>query len=194
MSEGSNHTREISLGDDFGPVVVKVNGASIEVGADGRVEASASSEGKLQIDPAHWPIYGHQIGDEMEDGTVYAGISPDTTRPIYTTPADAPLTYTFNKVFHEVQKYADALNKQRADGHDDWRVPSQGELNVLFENRNKGKLAGTFNETGEDPAGWYWSSMPGTFILGLAQRFSDGCQYSGCNYRDGDATLRCVRG
>src|SRR5438128_1884955 len=34
-------------------------------------------------------------GDRMPDGTVYAGISPDTHERMYTTSSDAPLTYTF---------------------------------------------------------------------------------------------------
>src|SRR5437762_3304433 len=34
-------------------------------------------------------------GDKMPDGTIYAGISPDTHEPMYTRPSDAPLTYTF---------------------------------------------------------------------------------------------------
>jgi hypothetical protein len=31
-----------------------------------------------------------KIGDEMEDGTIYAGISPKTHQQIYVTPKDAP--------------------------------------------------------------------------------------------------------
>src|ERR1039458_10259614 len=31
-----------------------------------------------------------KIGDKMPDGTVLAGISPDTNKPMYATPADAP--------------------------------------------------------------------------------------------------------
>jgi hypothetical protein len=49
----------------------------------------------------------------MKDGTVYAGISPDTGQPMYATPADTPLTMTFS----EAVGYADALD---AHGHNDW--------------------------------------------------------------------------
>src|SRR5260370_42273506 len=35
-------------------------------------------------------------GDKMPDGTIYAGVSPDTGKAMYATPADAPLTYTVN--------------------------------------------------------------------------------------------------
>ena len=64
----------------------------------------------------------------MPDGTVLAGISPDTNKPMYATPADASLTMTFN----EAQEYAAKLD---AHGHKDWRVPTKAELNVLFNNR-----------------------------------------------------------
>lgn len=48
---------------------------------------------------------------------------------------------------------------------------------MRWENRNKGKLKGTFNETGSGPAGWYWSFSPygGN---GWTQRFSDGFRVS----------------
>ncbi|HYW44393.1 MAG TPA: hypothetical protein VE959_16140 [Bryobacteraceae bacterium] len=31
------------------------------------------------------------LGEKMPDGTVFAGISPETNQPMYATPADAPL-------------------------------------------------------------------------------------------------------
>jgi hypothetical protein len=36
-------------------------------------------------------------GDKMPDGTLFAGISPDSSKPMYTTPADASQTMTFNE-------------------------------------------------------------------------------------------------
>jgi hypothetical protein len=36
-------------------------------------------------------------GDMCSDGTVYAGISPDGNKPMFTTPLDAPGNYSFNK-------------------------------------------------------------------------------------------------
>ena len=123
-------------------------------------------------------------GDEMEDGTIYAGISPDTHKPMYARPKDESGTYTFN----EAAKHAKSLD---AHGHRDFHVPTVGELNALWENRNKGKLKGTFDETGSDPAGWYWSSTPSGNYGAWAQRFSDGLQnYSG---RGGGSSLRLVR-
>ncbi len=123
----------------------------------------------------------HQVGDRMADGTVYAGVSPDTGKAMYTTPADAKLTYTFN----QARKYAAALDSY---GHHDWRVPTRNELNVLFQNR---AAIGGFNISGVRPAGWYWASSPGTNLFGWAQRFSGGNR----DYTTGIlvSSLRCVR-
>lgn len=107
-----------------------------------------------------------QIGDVMPDGTVYAGISPDTGAPLYAAPGDTAQLYTYG----EAKDYAAALT---AYGHKDWRVPTPNELNVLFGNS---ALIGGFNVTSSDPSGWYWSSAPGAHGTAWGQRFSDGWQ------------------
>jgi Protein of unknown function (DUF1566) len=125
-----------------------------------------------------------KIGSLVSDSTVYAGISPGTQKPMYTTKADAPGVYTLDKA----AAYCSALN---ADSHKDWRLPTKAELNVLYQNRNRGQLKGTFNETGSGPAGWYWSSSQTDDICAWGQRFSDGDQYYyGRSYY---SSLRCVR-
>ena len=122
-----------------------------------------------------------KIGDEMPDGTIYAGISPDTNKPMYVAPADASLTMTFN----QAQEYAANLD---AHGHQDWRLPTEGELALLFNNRAK---IGGFNVTGSYPAGWYWSASENYEWNAWAQRFSDGGQ---SNFsKDNRSSVRCVR-
>ena len=64
-------------------------------------------------------------GTRMPDGTVFAGFSPDSGEAMYTTPNDEPLRYTFR----EAQARAASLS---AHGHNDWRVPTRGELRILF--------------------------------------------------------------
>jgi hypothetical protein len=184
-ASGEAPAQGISISADFNTVVL--NGATIERAADGHLVISAP--GVVVItkpapanDTAAKAKTAPRIGGEMEDGTILAGFYEG--KPLYTTPRDAPGTYTFN----EAAKYAKNLD---AHGHHDFHAPSKGELNVLWENRNKGKLAGTFNETGSDPAGWYWSSSQNGFNFAWAQRFSVGHQdYSGKLY---DSSLRCVR-
>jgi hypothetical protein len=121
------------------------------------------------------------IGTVMPDGTIYAGISPDTGRPMFTTPKDAPLTMTVG----QAAMYAKDLD---AHSHRDWRVPTKVELNVLFQNR---AAINDPKEGRHSERGWYWSSSR-CFSTAWAQRFSDGIQYD--NTRDVRSALRCVRG
>jgi hypothetical protein len=122
-----------------------------------------------------------KVNGKMLDGTVLAGISPDTHKPMYTMPADASLTTTFN----EAREYAATLD---AHGHQDWRLPTKAELNVLFNNR---AAIGGFNVTGSNPAGWYWSASPNFEWLAWCQRLSDGAQY--LNFKDTHLCVRPVR-
>src|SRR5580704_14378436 len=50
-----------------------------------------------------------------------------------------------------------------AHGHQDWRVPTKNELNVLFNNR---AAIGGFDTTG-----WHWSSSPYILWFAWRQRF-----------------------
>jgi hypothetical protein len=125
-----------------------------------------------------------KVGDKMPDGTIYAGISPDTNKPMYTTWADAPLARSFNSA----KDYARTLNRQYAHDHDDWRVPTKNELNVLFNNR---AAIGGFNESGCDSDGRYWSSTQYCKSVAWGQCFSEGYQGAGSIYTD--SAVRCVR-
>jgi Protein of unknown function (DUF1566) len=188
--------KEISLGEDFGDVIVKVNRATINVSAAGYVIADSPSgvEWRVANDEnkaaaSAEPMCREErierrIGDKMPDGTIYAGISPDTHKPMYATSADAKLTYTFN----QAQNYAARLSNLNANGHDDWRVPTKGELNVLFNNR---AAIGGFNISGSGPAGWYWSASPGNQWGAWGQQFYDGRQYD--IFNDHLMSVRCVR-
>jgi hypothetical protein len=118
----------------------------------------------------------------MPDGTVFAGISPETTKPMYATPADASLAMRFNKA----TEYAAQLD---VHGHHDWRVPTKAELNVLFNNR---AAIGGFNVTGSHPAGWYWSASQDNQFDAWGQRFSDGRQ-SNASGKASLFAVRCVR-
>jgi len=106
---------------------------------------------------------GPRIGDTMSDGTIYAGISPETGKPIYTTPADAPDFITFDME----QAYVAGL---RTHGRTDWRMPSKGELQVLFKNR---AAIGGFN-TRRSPfmSCIYWSGTSDRGTAAWCQRLS----------------------
>jgi len=143
---------------------------------------SAMAAATLQAsDRVEAPAAEPKIGDQMPDGTIYAGISPVTNKPMYAPSSDAPLTYTFN----EAKAYAKKLDE---DGHQDWRVPTRAELNVLFNNR---AAIGGFDVTGSDPAGWYWSASPNLTWHAWGQRFSDGYQLILNKFHH--SAVRCVR-
>lgn len=93
-----------------------------------------------------------EVGQKMYDGTVYAGISPDTGTAMYIMPQDVPGV----KVWKESQEAAEELNKFRAYGHGDWRLASEQEWDVLHKNRS---LIGEFNEKGGRDS-HYWSNTP----------------------------------
>ena len=130
-----------------------------------------------------------KVGTKMPDGTIFAGISPDTDKPMYVMAEDESVTMTFN----EAAKFSGGLNKYRAYGHKGWRVPTKAELNVLFQNCEKGALKGTFNLAGLYGAGFYWSSTPGDLGVAWYQRFSDGVQRDYASSLTHKLSVRCVR-
>lgn len=124
------------------------------------------------------------IGAVMQDGTIFAGISPDTGKSMYAMPAGMLLTYTFN----EAQRLADHANARKAQGHDDWRMPTRDELNGLFNNC---AAIGGFDLGGSYPSGWYWSGTAVNEGNVWCQRFKGGSQNS--NHTGNYSSLRLVR-
>jgi hypothetical protein len=120
-------------------------------------------------------------GEKMPDGTICAGVSPETGKLMFTTPADMPELMDFNKA-------AACAKEFDAHGHKDWRVPTDKELSVLFNNRT---AIGGFNLGGSTLDRWYWSSTPVYNIIGRCQRLSDGNQNT--YYRHYVLSVRCVR-
>lgn len=210
----NNESRELSLGNDFGPAVVHVNGASISVDeksnvvvvTKGNIDAhttqgsiTAYSDKPVQlkapvpeqtnaiaVQEKSGAKRGLEVGDKMEDGTIFAGVSPDTGANMFVTPQDAPGTLQWKAAMN----YAADLD---ANGHKDWKLPTKAELDVLYQNRDKGALKSTFDESGSSIAGWYWSSTAHGYDSGWAsmQRFSDGNRNWG--EKGYEASVRPVR-
>lgn len=157
-------------------------------------EGVAVYDGSVRVYPAKdeaaqpQAMTGPQVGDRMEDGTIFAGISPDTNKPMYALPEDAPLSAKWEQAMEYAAKF-------EGYGHPEgtFRTPTKGELDILAQNRTK---IGGFNETGLSPGGWYWSSTghPADEDLVYSQRFGDGyLDYRGCHRKHFEASLRLVR-
>jgi uncharacterized protein DUF1566 len=150
---------------------------AVEAIAAATLEAGGFDAASAAPKPAEPP----KIGDRMPDGTIYAGTSPDTGKPMYAAPADAPQPMKWQ----EAMDYAAKLD---AHAHRDWRLPTTGELAALFNNR---AAIGGFDVSGSNPAGWYWSASSDNEWGAWERRFSDGFQVS--DSKEGVSALRCVR-
>lgn len=80
-------------------------------------------------------------------------------------------------------------NALTAHGHDDWYLPAQDELAVLYANH---VALGGFNVSGSYPVGYYWSSSENDFAYVQVQNFSDGGQ-SPFGDKGDSFSIRCVR-
>jgi hypothetical protein len=89
-----------------------------------------------------------KVGDRMPDGTIYAGVSPDSGKRLFAAAADAPRLMAFKDANH----YAQTLE---VHGHKDWRLPTREELTNLFNNR--AEIGGFTTKPGSGNARWYWS-------------------------------------
>ena len=139
---------------DTGEITIHVNETIIELGADGLIKSYRHKNKQLKTPALEQEDSGApglsenlDIGDKMPDGTIYAGISPRTGRPMYVLPEEASGTLKWKAAM----KYAENLD---AHGHQDWKLPTASELRVLFENRAK---IGGFTASGSDPAVWTWT-------------------------------------
>ena len=152
------------------------------------------------------------IGDVCADGSIYTGLSPDGNVAMYATPADAPGLYLWGPEVATMPlctdgtpgtasscrtgrantsllaghagnfaaaKHCDGLS---AHGHDDWYLPAQDELDVLYDNR--GAIGGFSTDL-------YWSSSDMDTEEARVQRFSNGTQEG--DHKDEPLRVRCVR-
>lgn len=161
-----------ALRDREQPAAQEPDGAVHRIGA---IKADDARRGMHRAAHAEPPV-----GAVMSDGTIFAGISPDTGQPMYTTQSDAPAVTKW----HEALGYA---NKLDAHGHKDWRLPTKDELKMMFNNR---AAIGGF-ETCSTPSGWYWSSSSNNAWQARGRRFSDGSQGNLNKFHH--SSFRCVR-
>jgi hypothetical protein len=119
-------------------------------------------------------MLSRKAGERMPDGSIYAGLSPTTGSPMYTTPADAPHACTFR----EARRYAFNLD---AHGNRDWRVPTRAEMKALLAMRDVIDGLGS---------SCYLASAPGTKVVAALVASSAKAVIAAKPPR---ASLRCVR-
>jgi hypothetical protein len=186
-------TMALTIEETDDAVIIKKDGVEIDLGPNHSVVVH--TDGDVKVQPAATNDTAikaakdaPEVGDKMSDGSIFAGIS--TGKQMFAAPQDAKkadgtnLTMTFN----EAADYAKKLNAENYLGHNDWRVPTKAELNVLFNNR---AAIGKLDISGSSPSGWYWSGTPSYDNKAYGQRFSDG--YQDRNSRNNGSSVRCVR-
>jgi hypothetical protein len=141
------------------------------VGPDGKpfMSAPVNNNGAVRI---RFP----NIGDKMEDGTVYCGMSPSTGTAMFAMPVDSggkmswdkavEFTQTLVAFGHKGSQQATAkLLKDASKDDGGWRMPTREELDVLYMNKDK---IGGFSPS------WYWSSSGYGRYYAYSQHFDDG--------------------
>jgi hypothetical protein len=119
---------------------------------------------------------------KLADGTLFAGISPDTAKVLHTLPRDeSPHPVDFCLIrgtdIEEVARNA------RDCGYTDWRIPSPTELQLMHRDREE--IRGFGSE-------WYWTSSETSPSTRVAIRFPDGLMHP--DYLvNAKARLRLVR-
>ena len=162
----------------------KKNGdISIYTDGDVRIEPAVLADTRSKSFGVDREIAETPIGTVMPDGTLYAGLSPSTGKPMFTTHIDEPLTMSWH---HAMKRHLKGLNRH---GHEDWRTPSLAELNMLYENRD---LLGGFNTSAGKFGGYYLSADECYQTSAYSQRFCDGHQDNIEKHHK--LALRCVRG
>jgi hypothetical protein len=177
----------ISLSDGFSRVVVQGTNIRVEIFADDNVFFASpngamraieiGASGNTALSAMGWL----KVGARMPDGTIYAGISPDTAMPMYTTRKDSGFDVEWDEAMDHAANFG-------AHGHRDWRVPTKAELKVLFKNH---VAIGGFGPRNSRP-GWYWSSLR-RFYGTWTQHFGDN-GYGVHAHKHHVSSLRCVRG
>jgi hypothetical protein len=155
--------KQISLGNDFGPVVVEANGAQVMIEADGRFHA-ANDSAKTETAPEIGAI--ETDGDHK--GEIYGGILPDDNKPIWFLAA------------HKLMDYYAAVAWAKEQGAS---LPTRKQGGYLTTLKDKGgAFTEIFNRGASFPAGYVWLAEPIFRSNAWCLRLSDGNQGHGNRY------------
>jgi hypothetical protein len=87
------------------------------------------------------------VGDVMEDGTIFAGMSPVDGKALYVLPS----RINGSMAWDVANKHLSGLN---VCGHNDWRLGTPREVEEIYEHRNEGGLKKLFNHLGRETKFW----------------------------------------
>jgi hypothetical protein len=170
----TTNNKAVTILKDNSDAVLVAYGTEVHIHPDGTVGAPhlAPPANDTAVADAQVALV---LGQKMPDGSVFAGLTPDSKQLIYAMPEDL-VTRTFNDAAERIK----SLNAGNAYGQNDWQIGSLDVMRVLQKNQNEGSLKGTFKiaSSGDDSGcpEWYWSSTPNPAypILEYAVGFSNG--------------------
>ncbi|MGC2468043.1 MAG: hypothetical protein WA517_22825 [Candidatus Acidiferrum sp.] len=141
MAHGSDKAKEIILGDDFGEVIVRANGATVQIHADSSVETYPNDTAAN---------VAREIGDIECDGDhkgeIYGGILPSDNKPIwFSQPAPRLMNH-----------YNAAAWAEKQGGS----LPTRKQGDYLDTIKVQGAFKQFFNRSGSFPAGYVWLAEP----------------------------------
>jgi hypothetical protein len=118
--------KEINLGEDFGAVAVIVNGARIEIGANGDVTSIKPANGNTStaIAAAKEAL---EIGDRMKDGTVVIAVDLEKNTALFAPEG----IFGGSSDFEHQDGVVKNTNEQSLAGHKDWRRITDEEAGAL---------------------------------------------------------------
>ncbi len=141
-----------------------IDGVKIELADSGLI---VSTYGKVFVKPAPAKEIrpeDMEPGAKMADGTIFAGMSPDTKEAMYLAPADETLMMSFKKALARAEELS-------SDTGQNYRVPSEAELDVIFNNR---AAIGGLDTMSGGACSLYRSSTPGRDFTAKILDFSRG--------------------
>jgi hypothetical protein len=151
--------RQISLGNDFGTVLIEANGAQVVIEADGRFHAANDSAAKPT------PEIGTIESAGEHKGEIYGGIYPADNKPIW-----------FSVAPRLMDHYKAAAWAEEQGGS----LPTRKQGDYLTTLKGKGgAFTEIFNRGNSYPAGYVWLAEPSTFsrFHAWCQRLGDGDQH-----------------
>lgn len=165
--------------------MVLISGATFTLSIPYKELVEKIEEGASPVDltsySAFTPFYGLEIGDKVEDGSIFAGISPDTKTLLLVAAEDAPSLMSFDAAARHAKTF-------EAHGQKGWCLPTPEELSQIFRSKKGGSLMGAFNLSS-----LYWTNKASPYSASYAYcaDLSDGEE--GYKKKDDKLPVRFVR-